>query len=982
MEEHHHRRLRARRQLGQIQVPKPKLAIGIRQPVVGLQRRLVQNIHHPENAPAPFQDVRPFPPPISRIYPCSGHLHTQGDTNAMAALDEAVQKDLTAEVAEWIEAFDEVVAHDWEHAAGLLLQLRSRAREAGVPAPGDIVTPYQNTIPRHDEVDYPGDRPLERRLEALLRWNAMAMVHKQNKYDAGIGGHISTYSSQATLLEVGFNHFFRAQYDSPSGGPAQPGDFVYFQGHASPGVYARAFLEGRFDEARLKNFRHELRGTPGLSSYPHPWLMQDFWQFPTVSMGIGPLNAIYQARFMKYLENRGLLEHTERKVWAFVGDGETDEVDTLGAIGLGAREKLDNLIFVINCNLQRLDGPVRGNARIIDELEGTFRGAGWNVIKVIWGADWDELFARDHQGLLLKRMEECVDGDFQRYKAKDGAYLRANFFGKYPELLKIVEDKTDEELGRLHRGGHDAKKIYNAYKRALEHKGGPTVILAKTVKGYGIASAQSRNPTHSEKKLTDEGLAAFVKRFDIPVSEQAARNADFYKPEPTDPALEYLQARRAELGGYLPSREVPASTFVAPKLDFFKTWLAGSNGRAISTTMGFVNMLNGMLKDPEIGKLLVPIIPDEGRTFGFESVMKAVGIYAPEGQKYIPHDADMLLGYNEKKNGQILEEGITEAGSMASFTAAGTAYANYKVPTVPFYLYYSMFGFQRIGDMAWAFADSRGKGFLMGGTAGRTTMLGEGLQHQDGHSPVLSGTIPTCLTYDPAFVYEMAVIIQDGIKRMYEQMENVFYYITMYNEDYLNPPMPDDTGGKVTEGILRGIYKFKSSEKPAQIQLFGSGPILNEAVKAQAILAEKYNIAADVWSVTSYVELRRDCLDTERFNRLHPAEKERTPFVVSALAGAKGPIIAASDYMKSLPDGLSPWLSGQLGTRLVSLGTDGFGRSDNREHLRRHFEVDAESIVAAALSKLAREGVVKPKVATQAFIDLGLDTKGNGAAKA
>jgi pyruvate dehydrogenase E1 component len=893
-------------------------------------------------------------------------------------VDDAVAKDMTAEVAEWIEAFDEVVAQDWERGAELLTALRTRAREAGVPAPGDVITPYQNTIPKHDEVPYPGDRPLERRIEALLRWNAMAMVHKQNKYDAGIGGHISTYSSQATLLEVGFNHFFHAKYPSQSSGTSvdQPGDFIYFQGHASPGVYARAFLEGRFEADRLKNFRHELRDTPGLSSYPHPWLMQDFWQFPTVSMGIGPLNAIYQARFMKYLENRGLIEKTDRKVWAFVGDGETDEVDTLGAIGLGSREKLDNLIFVINCNLQRLDGPVRGNARIIDELEGTFRGAGWNVIKVVWGSDWDELFARDHQGLLLKRMEECVDGDFQRYKAKDGAYLRAEFFGKYPELLKIVEDKSDEELGRLHRGGHDPIKIYNAYKRALEHKGGPTVILAKTVKGYGIASAQARNATHSEKKLTDDGLAAFVKRFDIPLPEGAAKDAEFYRPDPSDPAIEYLQARRKELGGYLPKREVPPSTFVAPKLDFFKTWLAGSKDRAISTTMGFVNMLNGMLKNPEIGKLIVPIIPDEGRTFGFESVMKAVGIYAPEGQKYIPHDADMLLGYSEKKDGQILEEGITEAGSMASFTAAGTAYSNYKVPMVPFYLYYSMFGFQRIGDMAWAFADSRGKGFLMGGTAGRTTMLGEGLQHQDGHSPVLSGTIPTCITYDPAYVYEMAVIVQDGMRRMYENSENCFFYITMYNEDYLNPAMPE--GDKVHEGILRGIYKFKSSEKPAQVQLFGSGPILNEAVRAQQILAEKYNIAADVWSVTSYVELRRDCLDVERFNRLHPSEKEKTPYVVQALGKAAGPIIAASDYMKSLPDALSPW----LGSRLVSLGTDGFGRSDNREHLRRHFEVDAESIVAAALSKLAREGVIKPKVAEKAFAELGLSTEGAGPAKA
>jgi pyruvate dehydrogenase E1 component len=891
---------------------------------------------------------------------------------AMATkVDEAVQKDMTAEVAEWIEAFDEVVAQDWEQGAALLSALRTRAREAGVPATGELTTPYLNTIPKHDEVPYPGDRALERRVKSLIRWNAMAMVHKQNKKDAGIGGHISTYASQATLLEVGFNHFFRAKYGD------QPGDCIYFQGHASPGVYARAFLEGRFDESRLTNFRHELRGEPGLSSYPHPWLMQDFWQFPTVSMGIGPLNAIYQARFMKYLENRGLIEKTDRKVWAFVGDGETDEVDTLGAIGLGSREKLDNLIFVINCNLQRLDGPVRGNARIIDELEGTFRGAGWNVIKVVWGGDWDELFERDHQGLLLKRMEECVDGDFQAYKAKGGAYLREHFFGKYPELLKLVADKTDAELGNLHRGGHDPSKVYNAYKRALEHKGGPTVILAKTVKGYGLAAAQARNATHSEKKLTDEGLAAFVKQFDIPLPEGAAKDAAFYRPDASDPAIQYMQARREELGGYLPKREVPKTNFDAPKLDFFKEWLGGSKGRAVSTTMGFVNMLNGLLKNKEIGKLIVPIIPDEGRTFGFESVMKAVGIYAPEGQKYTPHDADVFLSYREEKEGQILEEGITEAGSMASFTAAGTAYTNYRIPTVPFYMYYSMFGFQRIGDMAWAFADSRGKGFLMGGTAGRTTMLGEGLQHQDGHSPVLSGTIPTCLTYDPAFVYEMAIIVQEGMRRMYEAAEDCFYYITMYNEDYAMPAMPEGEG--VREGILRGIYKYKAAEKgAAQVQLFGSGPILNEAVEAQQILAEKYSIAADVWSVTSYNELRRDALDAERWNRLHPAEKERVPYIVTALGKAAGPIIAASDYMKSMPDNLSPW----LGSRLVTLGTDGFGRSDNREHLRRHFEVDAESIVAAALSKLAREGVVKPKVAEKAFAELGLSTEGAGAARA
>jgi pyruvate dehydrogenase E1 component len=713
-------------------------------------------------------------------------------------LETPDQTDFSAEVSEWIEAFDDVVAEDWQQGAQLLETLRQRAREAGVPTPSEVTTPYHNTIPRHDEVPYPGDRTLERKVEALIRWNAMAMVHGQNKKDAGIGGHISTYSSLATLLEVGFNHFFHAKYGE------QPGDFVYFQGHASPGVYARAFLEGRFDEARLKNFRHELRGEPGLSSYPHPWLMPDFWRFPTVSMGIGPLNAIYQARFMRYLENRGLIEKTDRKVWAFVGDGETDEVDTLGAISLGSREKLDNLIFVVNCNLQRLDGPVRGNKRIIDELEGMFRGAGWNVIKVIWGSDWDELFDRDHKGLLLKRMEECVDGDFQAFKAKGGAYLRKEFFGKYPELLELVADKTDEELARLHRGGHDPGKIYNAYKRAIEHKGGPTVILAKTVKGYGLGSTEARNASHQEKKLTDDAVTAFIERFQIPLPDGAAKDGAFFRPDESTPEIRYLHERRQALGGYLPKREVPKLDFKAPELSTWGEWTGGSNKRAVSTTMGFVSLLRHLLKDPVIGKLIVPIVPDEGRTFGLESAIRQVGIYAPEGQKYSPHDADMLLYYREDRDGQILEEGITEAGSMASFTAAGTAYANYKVPTIPFYMYYSMFGFQRIGDMVWAFADSRGKGFLMGGTAGRTTMLGEGLQHQDGHSIVLASTVPTCVTYDPAFVYELAVVVQDGIRRMYEKGEDLFYYITMYNEDYALPAMPEGSA----EGILRGIYRL------------------------------------------------------------------------------------------------------------------------------------------------------------------------------
>jgi len=884
-------------------------------------------------------------------------------------IEVANPADLTAEIAEWLEAFDDViVAEGPEQGAELLAALRHRARSAGISTRGELTTPYINSIPKHDELPYPGDRDLERRIKSLIRWNAMAMVHSQNKKDAGIGGHISTYSSLATLLEVGFNHFFHASYQDEKGG-TQPGDFIYFQGHASPGVYARAFLEGRFDEARLSNFRHELRDAPGLSSYPHPWLMPDFWRFPTVSMGIGPLNAIYQARFMRYLENRNLIEKTPRKIWAFVGDGETDEVDTLGALGVASREKLDNLIFVVNCNLQRLDGPVRGNKRIIDELEEVFLGSGWNVIKVIWGSGWDKLFERDHKGLLLKRMEECVDGDYQAFKAKGGGYIRREFFGKYPELLEIVSDMSDEEIFHLMRGGHDPVKVFNAYKRAVEHTGRPTVILAKTVKGFGLASAQARNASHQEKKLSDESLEAFVQRFDIPIPLEDAKQGKFYKPSSDSPEIVYLQEHRQSLGGYMPQRDASIQkSFTAPDLAYFAEWTGGSKSREVSTTMGFVSMLRHLLKDKEIGRFVVPIVPDEGRTFGLESAIRQVGIYAPEGQKYKPHDVDMLLFYREEKDGQILEEGITEAGAMASFTAAGTAYSNYNVPAIPFYMYYSMFGFQRVGDMIWAFADSRGRGFLMGGTAGRTTMLGEGLQHQDGHSHILSSTVPSCLSYDPAYVYELAVIIQDGIRRMYQEGESVFYYITMYNEDYPMPEMPSGS----QEGILRGIYKFKPAKKgKSAALLFGSGPILNETLRAQDILAEKYGVQADVWSVTSYTELRRDALSVERWNRLHPAEPEKVPYIVSALQGCKGPIIAASDYMKSVPDMLAPWLS----TRLVTLGTDGFGRSDNREHLRRHFEVNAESIVAATLSKLARDGKFDTTKAQAALTELGVETE-------
>jgi pyruvate dehydrogenase E1 component len=867
------------------------------------------------------------------------------------------------EIAEWIEAFDEIVDQDGPSRGTRLLDaLTSRARESGVDVPVQLNTPYINTIPVEEEASYPGDRALERRIESLMRWNAMAMVHRQNKKDPGIGGHISTYSSLATLLEVGFNHFFHATYGD------LPGDFVYFQGHASPGVYARAFLEGRFNEQHLENFRHELHGAPGLSSYPHPWLMKDFWRFPTVSMGLGPINAVYQARFMRYLENRGIIPASPRKVWAFLGDGEMDEPESMGSITLASREKLDNLIFVVNCNLQRLDGPVRGNGKIINELEAAFRGAGWNVIKVIWGSGWDRLLARDKSGMLVKRMDECVDGEYQSFRAKDGAFIRKEFFGKYPETLELVSDMTDEDIWRLQRGGHDPQKVFNAYKRAVEHKGQPTIILAQTIKGYGIATAESRNPTHQEKKLTDEALAAFRERFNIPIPEKAAKEASPYRPPADSAEVKYVQERRKALGGYLPRRDTAKLQFEAPPLDVFSESLAGSKGRAVSTTMGYVSMLRYLMKHPKIGKLIVPIVPDEGRTFGMESIIRQVGIYANEGQKYKPHDQDMLLYYREEKSGQILEEGITEAGSMAEFTAAGTAYSNYRVPIIPFFTFYSMFGFQRVGDLIWAFSDARGKGFLMGGTAGRTTLLGEGLQHQDGHSPILSSIVPTSATYDPAFVYEIAVIVQDGIRRMYQEGEDRFYYITIYNEDYPMPEMPQG----VEEGILRGIYKYKDAPGgKAVVQLFGSGSILNEAVRAQGILAEKYGVQANVWSVTSYNELRRDALAVERWNRLHPAEKAKQPYIVTALdsAKAKGPIVASSDYIKAVPDQLAPWLCG----RLVTLGTDGFGRSDNRQHLRKHFEINAESIAAAALSRLARDGQFDVKRAQKAIQELELD---------
>jgi pyruvate dehydrogenase E1 component len=879
--------------------------------------------------------------------------------------DERVVDPNPQETSEWVEALDQVLDETGpDRAAYLVERLSERARTGGAELPIHLNTPYVNTIRPDEEVSYPGDRAMERRIKSLIRWNAMAMVVRQNKYDAGIGGHISTYASLATLLEVGFNHFFRASYGD------QPGDLIYFQGHASPGVYARAFLEGRLSEDHLKNFRHELRDKPGLSSYPHPWLMPDFWRFPTVSMGLGPINSIYQARFMRYLENRGVIPPTARKVWAFLGDGETDEPESMGSLTLASREKLDNLIFVVNCNLQRLDGPVRGNGKIIQELEAAFRGAGWNVIKAIWGEDWDALLARDTTGLLVRRMGEAVDGEFQTYVTRDGAYIRKNFFGKYPELLDLVSHLSDEDLFKLHRGGHDPCKVYNAFKDAVEFTGRPTVVLAHTIKGYGLGEAgEGRNITHQQKKLNEAELEHFKSRFEIPIPDEAARTASFYRPPADSPEIAYMHERRRLLGGYLPSRTVPPRQIEAPPLDYLKESLEGSAGREVSSTMALVRVLTLLLKHPQIGKRVVPIIPDEARTFGMESLFRQFGIYASQGQLYKPHDAEMFLYYKESKDGQILEEGITEAGSMASFAAAGTAYVNYGVEMIPFFVYYSMFGFQRVGDLVWAFGDARGKGFLCGGTAGRTTLAGEGLQHQDGHSMVLASTVPTCAAYDPAFAYEIAIIVQDGIRRMYQLQEDRFYYLTLYNENYPMPAMPQDLN---PEGVLKGIYRFQAAaEGKAVVQLFGSGPILNEAVRAQQILAEKYGVAADVWSVTSYNELRRDALAAERWNRLHPDQTARVPYIVEAIQGAEGPIVAATDYMKVVADQVAPWLPG----RMETLGTDGFGRSDNREYLRRHFEVNAESIATAALSRLARDGRFDMEKAKAAFGELGVDTE-------
>ena len=868
------------------------------------------------------------------------------------------------EIQEWLESLDSVLESSGTDVAREILErLRAHATVSGIDLPFTANTPYANTIPARLEPLFPGDQQLERRIKSLIRWNALAMVVRANRLEHNIGGHISTYASAATLYEVGFNHFFRARSENFEG------DTIYFQGHAAPGIYSRAFLEGRISIAQLENFRRELKPGGGLSSYPHPWLMPDFWEYPTVSMGLSPLMAIYQARFNRYLENRGLKPATDAKVWAFLGDGETDEPESLGAITLAAREKLDNLIFVVNCNLQRLDGPVRGNGQIIQELESAFRGARWNVIKVLWGSEWDPILERDTEGLLVKRMGEVVDGEYQKLVVSSGDYVRQFFFGSDPRLLKLVEPLPDEALRRLRLGGHDPRKVFAAYKAAFEHKGGPTVILARTIKGYGLGEAgEGKNVTHQQKKLNEDELREFRSRFGIPLSDGDISDVPFYRPPDDSEEISYLKARREALGGYTPQRKIRSTPLVADHDELFREFHDGSDGREVSTTMAFVAMLRKMLKHPEIGKLIVPIVPDEARTFGMESLFRTVGIYSSVGQKYEPVDVNTLLYYKEAKDGQILEEGITEAGSMASFIAAGSAYASHGINTIPFFIYYSMFGFQRVADFIWAAADMRTRGFLLGGTAGRTTLAGEGLQHQDGNSHVLALPVPNLLAYDPAYAYEISVIIQDGIRRMYKEGENIFYYITVMNEPYAMPTMP----AGVEEGILKGMYKFRGAvnkKSKLRAQLFGSGAILNEVVAAQEILEQKYGVSADVWSVTSYKCLYTDGIETERWNRLHPSTKPRVPYVKQCLEGSQGVLVAASDYLKTLPNMISKWMPG----RLATLGTDGFGRSEGRTSLREFFEVDSRFIALATLHELYTDGQLEKSVLDKAITELAIN---------
>ncbi len=865
------------------------------------------------------------------------------------------------ETQEWLEAFDAVYKiHGDERANFLLSQLQAHASDQGIKLPPSVTTPFRNTISADREKRMPGDLFMERRIRSIIRWNALAMVMRANKKSEGIGGHIASFASAATLYDVGFNYFFRG----PEGD--DPGDLIFFQGHSAPGMYARSFLEGRLSEEQMDNFRREVDGG-GLSSYPHPWLMPDYWQFPTVSMGLGPIQAIYQAHVMRYLSARGLVARGDRKVWAFLGDGECDEPESLGAISLAGREQLENLIFVVNCNLQRLDGPVRGNGKIMQELEGVFRGAGWNVIKVVWGRHWDRLIEKDTTGLLVKRMDEVCDGELQNYKFNGGAYTREHFFGKYPELLELVADMTDEQIMYLNRGGHDPYKVYAAYAEATAHKGQPTVILAHTVKGYGLGGAgEAANDTHSVKKLDLDSLRNFRDRFGIPVADDQLENAPYYRPPEDSPEIEYMRRRRASLGGSLPARKADFKAMQTPSLESFKKQLESSGEREISTTMAFVRVLSTLIKDKSIGSSIVPIVPDEARTFGMEGMFRQLGIYTSEGQKYVPHDHQQIMYYKEDKKGVILEEGINEAGAMSAWLALATAYSTSSCPMIPFYIFYSMFGFQRIGDLAWAAGDSQARGFLIGATAGRTTLNGEGLQHQDGHSHILANTIPNCRSYDAAYSYELAVVIQDGVKRMFEDKENCFYYLTTMNENYVQPAMPEGA----EEGIIKGIYKFSEGGKAElRVQLMGAGTILNEVREAANILKQDFGIESDIWSLTSVNEVTREGQAVDRWNLLHPESKPKRAYISQQLDGAQGPVVIATDYMKNYAEQLRKYIDNPM----TVLGTDGFGRSDSREALRHFFEVDRHFVTIAALKALADQGAIKASVVSKAIKTFGID---------
>ena len=868
------------------------------------------------------------------------------------------------ETSEWIESFNDVIQNDGSSRANYILnKVVSQAYKAGLILPDTRTTPYINTIPIELEIKSPGDQNIEKKIRAYIRWNAAAMVVRANKISSELGGHIGTFASAATLYDVGMNHFWRAKNKNFGG------DLIYFQGHSAPGMYARSFLEGRINEKQLDKFRQEVE-PGGLSSYPHPWLMPNFWQFPTVSMGLGPIMAIYQARFMKYLINRGLLKDEGRKIWVFLGDGEMDEPESLGAIGLAAREKLDNLIFVVNCNLQRLDGPVRGNGKIIQELEGSFRGSGWNVIKVIWGSYWDPLLKADESGLLIKRMMDCVDGEYQAMKAKGGAYVREKFFGKHPKLKELVSSMTDNDIWRLNRGGHDPHKVYAAYHSAITNVGSPTVIIAKTVKGYGMGkSGESINTTHQQKKLDEQDLLYYRDRFKVPLTDEQVKNIEYYKPAADSAEIKYLKERRRELGGYIPERTSLATPIKAPPEDIFENFMKSTGEKEMSTTMTLVRMLTNLLRDKNVAPRLVPIIPDEARTFGMEGFFRKIGIYAHEGQKYEPEDSEQLSSYKEEKSGQVLEEGITEAGAMSSWIAAATAYTNHDIEMIPIYIFYSMFGFQRIGDFAWAAGDAQARGFLIGATAGRTTLAGEGLQHQDGHSHILASMIPNCVSYDPTFSYEIAVIFREGLRRMHEKNENVFFYITTMNENYSHPEKPKG----VDEGILKGMYLFKEYRKKGKIkiQLLGSGTILREAISAAKILSEEYGVDSDIWSVTSFNELRKEGMEVERRNLLNPKENKKKSYVEECLEGREGLVIAVSDYVRSFSDQIRPY----TGKPFYSLGTDGFGRSDTRKNLRKFFEVDKEHIVAYTLSALAKEQLIGSEDAEKAFKKYNINKK-------